>query len=87
MGLYFRRSMNLGPFRVNVSRSGVGWSVGGRGLRVGQSSRGRRYTTISAPGTGLGYRSSSRGCVVAIAALGGAPLVAFLLARAAWPLI
>ena len=47
MGFYFRRSMNVGPFRVNVSRGGVGWSVGGRGFRTGTSGRGRKYTTIS----------------------------------------
>ena len=72
MGFYFRRSVNLGPFRVNLSRGGVGWSVGGRGLRTGSSARGRRYTTISIPGTGVGYRSS-RGCLFALAAV---PMVA-----------
>jgi hypothetical protein len=79
MGFYFRRSLNLGPFRVNLSRGGVGWSVGGRGFRTGRSGRGRKYTTISIPGTGMGYRASSRGCLVALAAapfalLGGAAL-------------
>lgn len=69
MGFYFRKSLNLGPFRVNVSRGGVGWSVGGRGFRTGVGGRGRRYTTISIPGTGMGYRTSSRGCLVALAAL------------------
>jgi hypothetical protein len=67
MGLYFRRSVNVGPFRVNLSRGGVGWSVGGRGLRTGRSARGRRYTTISIPGTGLGYRTGgARGCLFAL---------------------
>lgn len=69
MGFYFRKSMNMGPFRVNLSRGGVGWSVGGRGFRSGRSGRGRRYTTISIPGTGMGYRTSSRqGCLIALAA-------------------
>ena len=49
MGFYFRKSMNLGPFRVNLSRGGVGWSVGAPGLRVGQTPRTRRYTTLSVP--------------------------------------
>ena len=35
--------MNLGPFRVNLSKTGVGYSVGGRGFRVGTTSRGRKY--------------------------------------------
>jgi len=32
MGFYFRRSVNLGPFRVNVSRGGQGplWRLPGR---------------------------------------------------------
>ena len=80
MGFYFRRSMNVGPFRLNLSKSGVGWSVGGRGLRTGRGARGRRYTTISIPGTGVGYRTSSRGCLLAlvapVAAAGG--LAAYL---------
>jgi hypothetical protein len=35
MGFYYRKSVNLGPFRVNLSKSGVGNSVGVRGFRVG----------------------------------------------------
>jgi hypothetical protein len=72
MGFYFRRSLNVGPFRVNLSRGGLGWSVGGRGFRTGQSSRGRRYTTVSIPGTGVGYRSNhaaKNGCLLALLAL------------------
>ncbi len=81
MGFYFRRSMNLGPFRVNLSRGGLGWSVGGRGFRTGRSGRGRRYSTISIPGTGMGYRTSSRnGCLLILLI---APVAAMLLASAA----
>jgi hypothetical protein len=43
MGFYYRKSVNLGPFRVSLSKSGVGYSVGGRGFRVGTSARGRKY--------------------------------------------
>jgi hypothetical protein len=67
MGFHFRRSVGVGPFRLNLSKSGVGWSVGGRGFRTGVSSRGRRYTTFGLPGTGLGYRSygrRARGCAL-----------------------
>ncbi|MCE2882360.1 MAG: DUF4236 domain-containing protein [Planctomycetaceae bacterium] len=78
MGFYFRRSLNLGPFRVNLSRGGVGWSVGGRGFRTGRSGRGRKYTTVSIPGTGMGYRTSSRGCLLALAAVPAAIGGAFL---------
>ena len=35
MGFYYRKSVNLGPFRVNLSKSGLGYSVGGRGFCIG----------------------------------------------------
>ena len=75
MGLFYRKSINLGPFRVNLSGSGIGYSLGGRGFRVSKSSRGRNYTAFSIPGTGVGYRSSSKGsgkgcgCLILIAAI------------------
>ena len=69
MGFYYRKSVNLGPFRVNLSKSGVGYSVGGRGFRVGTTSRGRKYTSFSIPGTGVGYRKSGAGCLVLAAAV------------------
>lgn len=66
MGFYYRKSARIGPFRVNVSKSGIGYSIGTRGFRTGISARGRRYTTFSVPGTGLGYRTggSASGCLV-----------------------
>jgi hypothetical protein len=64
MGFYYRKSVNLGPFRVNLSKSGVGYSVGGRGFRVGTTPRGKKYTSFSIPGTGVGYRKSGAGCLV-----------------------
>jgi hypothetical protein len=57
MGWGYRRGINLGPFRINMSRSGFGYSIGGRGFRVGKDARGRRYTAASIPGTGIFYRS------------------------------
>ncbi len=65
MGWYFRRSLNLGPLRLNLSRRGVGWSVGGRGLRVGESADKRGYTRASIPGTGIGWRGP-RGCLLVL---------------------
>ncbi|MGA2735904.1 MAG: DUF4236 domain-containing protein [Bryobacteraceae bacterium] len=55
MGWNLRRSINFGPLRVNFSKSGVGYSVGTRGLRVGRDAAGRKYSSISVPGTGI-YR-------------------------------
>jgi hypothetical protein len=40
MGFYLRRSVSVGPFRFNLSGSGVGVSVGVPGLRVGSGPRG-----------------------------------------------
>jgi len=34
MGWSFRRPLNLGPLKINLSRKGVGFSVGVRGFRI-----------------------------------------------------
>lgn len=39
MGLRFRKSVNFGPFRVNLSKSGIGYSVGGKGARITKRQR------------------------------------------------
>jgi hypothetical protein len=61
LGLYVRKSVNFGPLRVNLSKSGVGYSIGGRGFRTGVRADGRRYTRVSAPGTGVGYYATHGG--------------------------
>jgi Protein of unknown function (DUF4236) len=61
MGWQFRKSVNLGPFRVNLSKSGIGYSVGGAGFRTGVSAGGRKYSSIGIPGTGLRYVKSGGG--------------------------
>lgn len=58
MGFIFRKSIGVGPFRVNLSKSGVGYSVGGMGVRTGVSAKGKKYTSFGVPGTGLSYRTS-----------------------------
>jgi hypothetical protein len=40
MGWSFRKSLGFGPLRVNLSKSGIGYSVGVRGARIGANSRG-----------------------------------------------
>ncbi len=52
-----------------MSKSGLGYSVGGRGFRVGTLARGKKYTSFSIPGTGVAYRKSGAGCLVLIAAV------------------
>lgn len=59
MGFRFHRSMQLVPgVRLNFSKSGVGYSLGGRGMRVSHSPTGRVTQTLGIPGTGLSYVST-----------------------------
>lgn len=60
MGFFFRRSIKIGPFRLNFSKSGVGASAGVRGLRTGISATGRRTTRVTIPVTGIGYQHTHR---------------------------
>ena len=55
MGFRFRKSFGKGPFRLNISKSGIGWSVGGKGARYTKKAGGGSRTTLSVPGTGMGY--------------------------------
>ncbi len=55
MGFRFRKSINIGPLRINFSKSGVGFSFGVKGLRVSRSAKGKHTATVSLPGTGLSY--------------------------------
>ncbi|TCG05358.1 hypothetical protein BZM27_34265 [Paraburkholderia steynii] len=49
MGLSYRKSISAGPFRFNLSGSGIGVSVGVPGFRVGTGPRGN-YVSISKGG-------------------------------------
>jgi len=42
---------------VNLSKSGVGVSVGRTGLRVGVDAKRKKYFSVGLPGTGLSYRT------------------------------
>lgn len=55
MGLRFRKSKNFGPFRINISKSGIGGSVGVKGFRITKKAKGGVQATASLPGTGLSY--------------------------------
>ena len=50
MGFYSRSSLRAGPFRFNLSRSGIGVSAGVPGFRVGTGPRGN-YVRLGRPGT------------------------------------
>jgi hypothetical protein len=55
MGFYIRRSVKAGPFRLNLSKSGIGVSAGIPGLRVGSSPRG---SYVHMGGHGVYYRQT-----------------------------
>ena len=60
MGLRVRKSIKLGGgARLNLSKSGVGFSFGTKGARVTKKAGGGTRTTISAPGTGISYVQES----------------------------
>ncbi len=60
MGWRFRKSINLGGgFRVNISRSGVGYSWGVPGYRVTKKAGGGVRQTTSIPGTGISHVTES----------------------------
>jgi len=57
MGLRFQRRVKLLPgVHLNLSGSGIGLSVSGRGAHVGVTALGQRYTSVGLPGTGLSWR-------------------------------
>jgi hypothetical protein len=43
MGVYVRRSKSFGLLRLNASKSGLGFSVGVKGARVGMTPHGQKY--------------------------------------------
>ena len=56
MGLRIRKSINIGKhFKVNLSKSGVGFSAGVKGFRVTRTANGKYRKTITVPGTGISY--------------------------------
>ena len=76
MAWYLRKSLNFGPVRFNLSKSGVGLSAGIKGLRVGTGPKGRY---LQAGRGGLYYRRSLNGAEAepadreAVASAGGNP--------------
>jgi hypothetical protein len=53
MGLFFRKSIKLGPLRINLSKSGIGISFGVPGARV---SAGPSGSSLTVGGKGVYYR-------------------------------
>lgn len=62
MGLRFRKSILVGKHsRVNLSKSGVGFSTGVKGLRFTRTASGKNRVTASIPGTGISYQKDLGG--------------------------
>jgi len=55
MGFYIRKSIKFGPFRINFSKSGVGFSAGVKGARI---SKGPRGTFVHLGQNGVYYKQS-----------------------------
>ena len=59
MPFRFRKSFKIAKgLKINLSKSGISTTIGGRGASVNISKRGTR-TTVGLPGTGLSYSSTS----------------------------
>jgi hypothetical protein len=101
MGLRFRRSIKVMPgVHLNLSGSGLGLSVGPRGLRAGLDAKGRRYVSAGIPGTGLSSRhyvsqadaptgqqptaGSQAGALIVFAIIGGAAVLVAVAAAFSW---
>lgn len=59
MGFRYRKSFKAGPFRATISKSGVSYSVGAKGARITKLANGKVQKTVSIPGSGLSYTSTS----------------------------
>ncbi len=62
MGFRFRKSINLGGgFRINLSKSGIGYSWGTKGYRVTKTAHGTTRRTYSIPRTGISWVDETGG--------------------------
>lgn len=50
MGWRYRKSVKAGPFRLNFSKSGIGYSVGSKRYRVTKTAKGTVRETVTLPG-------------------------------------
>lgn len=55
MGWRYHKSINFGIFRINFSKTGIGYSYGCKGYRKTKMANGRTRITYSIPNTGISY--------------------------------
>lgn len=60
MGFRFRKSIKLGSgFKINLSKSGIGYSWGIKGFRLTKTAKGKSRATASIPGTGISFSTET----------------------------
>lgn len=65
MGFRFRKIISVIPgVKVNLSKSGVSTSLGGRGATVNVGTSGKKTLTLGIPGTGMSYQLPLGGAAV-----------------------
>ena len=88
-GVRFRKTWTILPgVKINLSKTGVSTSLGGKGATINGGSQGRRMITLGIPGTGLSYRAPLGLSIVllilaAVAVVGIAYLINQVLVKAA----
>ena len=88
-GVRFRKTWTiLHGVKINLSKTGVSTSLGGKGATINVGSQGRRMITLGIPGTGLSYRAPLGLSIVllilaAVAVVGIAYLINPVLVKAA----
>jgi hypothetical protein len=66
-GFRFRKSIGVLPgVKVNLSKSRVSTSLGGRGATVNVGADGKRMVTVGIPGTGMSYRTPLSGTIIVL---------------------
>ena len=62
MSLRYRKSIKIAPgLKLNVTKTGLGMTVGGKGAHYSVHTGGRRTTSVGIPGTGLYYQNRTSG--------------------------
>lgn len=66
-GFRFRKQVGVLPgVKVNLSKSRVSTSLGGKGATINVGADGRRMVTLGIPGTGMSYRTPLTGTVIVL---------------------
>jgi hypothetical protein len=55
MGFRFRKTKKAGPFRLSLTKRGIGWSIGNKYIGYSHGASGRKSLRASIPGTGISY--------------------------------